>query len=336
MRNKIYNPLPLNISAGFISDKQYNSYEVMSESIANWEQLCPYQLRPNGLSGRHKVLQLHRMQVVYAQRHGGTMHNVGSAKDSMTIAVVETCADKACVGNLKLKRGDILFFDDSHPYNFITNDSIQFTAVTLHKSRLGLQQSKLLQTLNHCIKDLDAQFATILHRIWDRFTKSSHEKKNIQNYKDAEEEILSVLMKLLLEQTPTKSKLTAGEKISLEIRDQVFHHMDGNISISSLSKQYKVSEQTLQNSFKSLFGFTPKKFLRQLKLNIVHQELQKNEPGQNTVSKIALKWGFKHMGRFSAYYTELFGENPSQTLKNNQSKKNNLEESCVLRKEEII
>jgi AraC-like DNA-binding protein len=33
-----------------------------------------------------------------------------------------------------------------------------------------------------------------------------------------------------------------------------------------------------------------------------------------TVSEIALKWGFYHMGRFAIRYKALFGESPSQTL----------------------
>ena len=90
--------------------------------------------------------------------------------------------------------------------------------------------------------------------------------------------------------------------------------MDGKVSISSLSKQHAVSEKTLQNSFKSLFGFTPKLFLRQLKLNLVHHDLVNSSSSYTTVSRIAQKWGFTHMGRFSQYYTILFGENPSVTL----------------------
>ncbi len=335
MKKNKYNPPPLTLTEGYFSDKYYDGSTMMAQSINNWKQLCPYQLRPDGLSGRHQVLQLHSMQIAYAQRKGGTMHNIGSAKECLTIGVVEACAGKACIGNIKLQAGDILFFDDSHPHNFVTNDMIQFTAVTIRKSSLESRRCKLSKALDQCIKDTDTRFATTLHEIWKRFTESSHEKKNTQIYKDAEEEILTVIMELLSEQTPCKPKLTAGEKIALEIRDQVFHHMDGDISISSLAKQYEVSEQTLQNSFKSLFGFTPKLFLRQLKLNIVRQELQKNNPGQKTVSKVALKWGFRHMGRFSAYYTELFGENPSQTLKNTQADKKGLTAACVSRQEEI-
>ena len=335
MKTKKYNPPPLNLSEGYISNKQYNSYEVMSESINNWEQLCPYLLRPNGLSGRHQVLQLHNMQIVYAKRNGGTMHNAGSTKDSMTIAIVVDCADKACFGQLKLQTGDILFFDDSYPHNFVINDTIQFIAVSIHKSNLGSRKTKLLQSLDKCIKDTDSRLATTLRNIWFSFTEETQVKKDTQSYKVAEEEILTVIMELLSKQTPAKPKLTFGEEIALTIRDKVFQHMDGNISIASLAKEYEVSEQTLQNSFKSLFGFTPKLFLRLLKLNLVHQELQKSNSKQNTVSKVALKWGFKHMGRFSAYYSELFGENPSQTLKNAQADKKGLTAACVSRQEEM-
>jgi len=335
MKKKTYNPPPLTLTQGYFSDKQYHSYEMMGESINNWKQLCPYQLQPNGLSGRQKVLHLHAMQIVYALRKGGTMHNSGGTKECLNIGVVETCADKACFGRMKLKSGDVLFFDDNLPYNFITNDTVEFILISIDKSNLGSRLPKLSKAIDHLIHDTDARLTTILHDIWKRFTDTSSEKKDTQSYQEAEEEILSVVMELLSEQTPTKPKLTDGEKIALSIRDQVFHHMDGNISISSLAKQYKVSEQTLRNSFKSLFGFTPKLFLRLLKLNIVRQELQKNDSEQNTVSKIAFKWGFKHMGSFSAYYTELFGENPSLTLKNNQVNEKGLKSACVSRQEEI-
>jgi len=35
---------------------------------------------------------------------------------------------------------------------------------------------------------------------------------------------------------------------------------------------------------------------------------------EETVTAIALKWGFSHIGRFSIAYRERFGESPSQTV----------------------
>ena len=134
---------------------------------------------------------------------------------------------------------------------------------------------------------------------------------------------------------PVIPKLTEGEKTALEIRDQVFRHMDGNVSISSLARQYKISEQTMQSSFKSLFGFTPNRFLRLLKLNHVHQELLTSNTGQTTVSRVASKWGFMHMGHFSHYYAELFGKSPSDTLRTPYFQEEYIKEGCAIRREEL-
>ncbi len=335
MKKNIHNPQALVLYEGYFSDHYYSSYEVMAQSINNWEQVCPYQLNPNGLSGRHQILQLHSMQIAYAQRKGGTMHNAVSSKDALAIAVVEVCAGKACFGHMKLQEGDILFFDDSRPYNFVTNDVIEFIVLTIDKSSLGERLPKLSKAIDHIIHDTDSSFTTALHKILKSFVVTSAKKRNMQIFQEIEEGLLAVIMNLLEEQTPIMPKLSPGEKIALTIRDQAFGHMDGKISITSLAKQHKVSEQTLQNSFKSLFGYTPKYFLRALKLNIVRQELYKSTPSQNKVSKIAFKWGFSHMGQFSHYYTELFGENPSQTLKNIKSNGEDSKTVCVARQEEM-
>ena len=110
--------------------------------------------------------------------------------------------------------------------------------------------------------------------------------------------------------------------------------MDAQVSIQSLAKEYNISEKTLQTGFKSLFGFTPTVFLRILKLNLVRNELIEGSPKTHKVGRVALKWGFTHLGRFSQYYKSLFLETPSDTLKN-ISTFEGLSEKCVLREEEI-
>lgn len=335
MKEKIHNPYPLTFTEGHFSDKEYNSYDTMSKSIDNLEQVCPYQLLPHTPNGRHQILQLHSMQISYGERNGGTMHNAATPENTLTVGVVEACAGKVCFGHLKVQTGDILFFDDSYPHNFITSDAITFIGITISKEKLGEKISKLSYALDHLIHDTDGRYVAKLHEILKHFNDTSKKKKDTQSLQKAEKEILETIMGLLAEQTPFVPKLTGGEKIALDIRDQVFHHMDGNISIGSLAKQYKTSEQTLQNSFKSLFGFTPQYFLRVLKLNIAHHELQKSQADQTTVSGVASKWGFKHMGRFSAYYKTLFGVYPSQTLKATQKNEEDIMAVCVSRQEEI-
>jgi len=199
---------------------------------------------------------------------------------------------------------------------------------------LGIGRGRKVEVLTgqELEKMSDKKLSKLLHKIWEKFT----EKNSEANYEVAEKAIVKQIEIFLKSQTLIPSTLTRGEEIALSIRDQVYHHMDGNVGISLFAKQYKVSEKTLQTSFKSLFGFTPKHFIRQLKLNLIHNELKKSSPRQGVVSRIALKWGFKHMGQFSRYYTELFSVNPSQTLKTDYQISTAIANSCVRRQEEVL
>lgn len=328
-------PPPLILTEGYFVNHYYDGLEEMHSHTENWELHCTYQLLPNALKGHHQVLQLHSMQLSYVQRPGGMMDNSSSAKDCLTFAVLEESADKACFDRMKLQAGDIVFFDDSRPLNFLTNDAFKLCAVTIQKEKMGALLPKVSQALYHTIKDTNDVMSKALHNIWKEFTDQGECKKDKKAFRDAEEEINNILMKLLTEQTPTPPKLTKGEEKALDIRDQVYRHMDGKINIGSLAKQHQISEKTLQNSFKSLFGFTPNHFLRQLKLNLTHNDLKKSDPNQSTVMRIAEKWGFMHMGRFSNFYTELFGENPSQTLRRDYQGGIPIAKSCVSRQEEM-
>ncbi len=335
MKKSKHTPEPLVLQEGFFLDKTYNNYEMMDESAKNWKYNCTYQLKPNALSGRHRILQLCSIQLGYAQRPGGMMNDSYSALDCISVAVIEECADKACFHRTKLHKGDIIFFDDSRPYNFVTNDRITFTVINIQHDISDLLQPALSRALNHSIKDTNGAFQTVIHETWDCLTNTSKEKRDKQLCQKAEDKIMAVLKELLETQTPTMTKLTKGEETALIIRDQVYAHMDGKISIESLATQHNVTERTLQKSFKSLFGFTPTQFLRQMKLNLVYRDLKHADTRNEKVSRIAQKWGFMHMGRFSNYYTELFGENPSQTLKTPYNAENSMEGECVERKEEI-
>lgn len=335
MKQSKHTPEPLVLEKGYFLEKHYDNYEMMEESAKNWNFHCTYQLKPNALSGYHSLLQLCSMQLSHVERPGGMMHDMHSALDTISIAVIDKCRDKACFHRTKLDVGDIIFFDASRPYNLITNDHIKINVVNIPINILESYHLDLSHILHHTIKDIDDIFLKTTKEIWEHFTNNLKEKKDIETYKEAENKIISVIKKLLEAQIPKVNKLTKGEEITLTVRDQIYAHMDATVSIESLAKLHKVSIRTLQKSFKSLFGFTPTLFLRQMKLNLVYRDLKYANVENENVSRIAHKWGFMHMGRFSRYYTELFGENPSQTLKTSYMEEDIIVEECVERKEEI-
>ncbi len=92
------------------------------------------------------------------------------------------------------------------------------------------------------------------------------------------------------------------------------------ITALELAAAVGVSQRTLEHGFRGLLGVTPAEYLRRHRMNKAHHDLARADPRSTTVTEIALDWGFSHPGRFSAEYGTLFGEMPSQTLRQTRNK----------------
>ncbi|WTW95588.1 AraC family transcriptional regulator [Streptomycetaceae bacterium NBC_01309] len=76
-----------------------------------------------------------------------------------------------------------------------------------------------------------------------------------------------------------------------------------------------VSIRTLQAAFRTHVNMAPMAYLRSLRLERVHAELRAAEPSHSSVTEVAHRWGFTHLGRFAVAYQEKYGVHPSTTLR---------------------
>jgi AraC-like DNA-binding protein len=86
-------------------------------------------------------------------------------------------------------------------------------------------------------------------------------------------------------------------------------------SVAELAAEVSCSARSLQEAFRRSLDATPMEYLRRLRLEKVHHELSTAEPGTVSVTQVATRWGFVHLGRFAAAYSRAFGERPSATLR---------------------
>ena len=100
---------------------------------------------------------------------------------------------------------------------------------------------------------------------------------------------------------------------AIEMADSLAYR--GPVRIVSLCAALRVSQSTMERSFKEVFGLTPHLFFRQRYLNLARLKLIQGRPDETTVSAIAQQFGFKEMGRFAVRYRELFGESPYESLR---------------------
>lgn len=86
-------------------------------------------------------------------------------------------------------------------------------------------------------------------------------------------------------------------------------------SIGYVAAAVGISPRQLQTVFMQHVGVSPVQHLREVRLLAARELLGAgNAAGRPSVSSVAARVGFEHLGRFSAYYTQRFGEPPSRTL----------------------
>jgi AraC-like DNA-binding protein len=94
----------------------------------------------------------------------------------------------------------------------------------------------------------------------------------------------------------------------------IIDNANASITVSDVAEHLGISLRSLQAGFRQWREITPTAFLRRARLELAHNELLRSRNDAN-VTAVALRCGFSHLGRFSAQYRSVFGEDPSTTLR---------------------
>lgn len=92
-------------------------------------------------------------------------------------------------------------------------------------------------------------------------------------------------------------------------------HLDLDLTVIDIARAASVSPRALQLAFRRHLDTTPMRYLRRVRLDRAHAELQSASPTVDTVTAIAARWGFARPSRFAAEYRAAYGHYPHQTLR---------------------
>jgi AraC family ethanolamine operon transcriptional activator len=136
----------------------------------------------------------------------------------------------------------------------------------------------------------------------------------------AEEEVLLAAGQLLRASTCAAPRRTGRPRAG---RDRIIgscleyfrENIGQPILVADLCRVTRVSERTLRNVFCEYFGVGPVRFLKARQLQEARAALMKATAGQ-TVTQIAARFGVWDFSLFARNYRALYGESPSDTLRN--------------------
>ncbi|MET1044581.1 MAG: AraC family transcriptional regulator, partial [Microbacteriaceae bacterium] len=174
--------------------------------------------------------------------------------------------------------------------------------------------------------DLMAPGAQTMMQALRMIDQASHQAGGLLAHPLAAQRLEQVLMhSLLFAQPHNHSAALAGPCPAAGIRP-VSHAVDllrsspaHPWSVAELAAEVSVSLRSLQEGFRRSLDTTPLAYLRRLRLERVHEELAAAAPGAVSVSEVAARWGFTHLGRFAAAYRNAYSERPSDTMRSRKA-----------------
>jgi AraC-like DNA-binding protein len=91
-------------------------------------------------------------------------------------------------------------------------------------------------------------------------------------------------------------------------------HADRDITLADIAAAAFVTTRAVQLAFRRHLDTTPMAYLRRVRIDHAHRQLQAADPARETVTAVAYRWGFSSVSRFTVYYRAAYGVPPSQTL----------------------
>jgi AraC-like DNA-binding protein len=107
-----------------------------------------------------------------------------------------------------------------------------------------------------------------------------------------------------------------GRRVVQDAINYIDIHLAEPITMESIARNVHMSVRSIQQGFRDELGLSPMAYVRDRRLERVHEELSDAMPGDGvTVTDVATRWGFNHLGSFAAEYRKRWGISPSETLR---------------------
>jgi AraC-like DNA-binding protein len=96
--------------------------------------------------------------------------------------------------------------------------------------------------------------------------------------------------------------------------DFIEAHLQAPVTLADIARASGVPGRTLLEHFKAHRSVSPMRYLRHARLARAREALMRADKDES-VTRIAMTWGFGHLGRFAIDYRDQFGETPFETYR---------------------
>ena len=129
-----------------------------------------------------------------------------------------------------------------------------------------------------------------------------------------EQAMLAVLAETLAP-PPTQGLQERADDLVIRAERFMHDHLDRPLTPTDIAAAVGISLRSLHRLFREQRNTTPLTQLKDIRLQHVHAQLQTGHMQSDSLTTLAMRYGFNHMGLFAADYRQRFGCTPSETLR---------------------
>jgi AraC family ethanolamine operon transcriptional activator len=292
-----------------------------------WVEMECYQLG----HGRH-VVEMQSLnlgsQIIMRERQGATIQKLGRAPADFCTLSVSSGGPGMRFSDRSSEDSDTVFF---MPGNVEFDIHVTAGGETIY---VGFNQDDFLRgvrALNPPLWDQPPQevvpLATgsprafrALIDVWLDAARDARHRGEVLDKAVMRSQLLHSVLQIAADTREAPGPSHAERRRALQIgraaRDFVESHLTADTlpTVVDICMALGVSERTLQYAFREYIGLSPLAYLRAWRLNRVRAELAAADPLSTTITQVAMRFGFAHLGRFSGDYKRMFGVALSETL----------------------
>ena len=306
------------LPVGLAAARNFDSFEELSAWAPAWEEKAS-QLGRGPFRGRLVVAHTSRLRLGLVVRRPGVLAR-GTPPPGTRVLAVCLSAGPAFVQGRPFRRGDVPVLRGGMAFEFrapgphlIFLLSVDERLLARHAATRARPEALDIDGWRR-LRDREAEHA-LLRTWYGQMRQALRDPGSLADPGAAsrfEEVVVDALLDATAERSPA-ARTPGRDDPAKRAEEQLEKHLGEPVTVSELSRAVGVPVRTLDDGFRRSLGFSPKAYARVLRLNAARVDLRKAGPGV-TVSQVAVRWGFFHLGYFSVDYRRMFGESPSETL----------------------
>lgn len=304
----------MEIIEGFFTD-----VNIYNDIVNNWD-LNFKLLGKSDFSAQLKMISNETFSLARQKLTGKTEQKGSTQKDFIVFgfAVNDTSFywfDK------KADSSNIIIFPEGNNFEVVSNEDYDVFVISIHKNYFFNILKDIGVFTQIPLYDGKSKMLFLSKSFSNRFSKLLHHfmNSNLKNDKKNKTMIKTIVTTLIeyLNETNLSYKKTKTNKKDVALKKAVniiSDHIEDLYSIKQICAMVGVSERALLYAFKEKYKVSTSEYIKAHRLNKVKQEIYNTKT--KSISKIAGKYNFWHMGQFAKDFKKQFGILPSEVRKN--------------------